>query len=298
MPAADDDLRRALRVRQDFGLDASLARVAKLRMSDPDMSDSFGVPMDPAEAGEIAERQRVLREDREPVEQVADEEVGVFGGSFMDNQTGKFTIAVTKDDERIEKKLKERVKNKDRIKVIRVEKTLRALQDVKADVLARRDEYKSQGIVISGVGPRESLNKVEVQVREDAPRAQQEFDRRYGKKVVVAEESYAEFSGGATNVQDSAPFRGGQHIRDVDASNYGCTSGFIGYRNTVPTTYFVITAGHCGAQNHLIYQVGRALGRVNARAAGENSIADGARLLFTPIVGGVDQRSSQSQIRE
>jgi hypothetical protein len=139
-------------------------------------------------------------------------------------------------------------------------------------------------------------NYVHVTVSSNVQDAQDAFDKRYGNGATLAEEGRVEFTGGATNIQDSAPFRGGQHIRNIDKNNYGCTSGFIGYRNTVPTTYFVLTAGHCGAQNHIIYQVNRSLGRVNLRAAGENSVADAARLLFTPIVNGVEQRSNQWRV--
>lgn len=94
--------------------------------------------------------------------------------------------------------------------------------------------------------------------------------------------------------QADLPFRGGVIIRNNITSPYystklSCTSGFTGYRNTVPTTYYILTAGHCGqpyeefGQNTFsgTYEGYGRIGLMDVSGYRLNSQADAGRIRIT-----------------
>jgi hypothetical protein len=86
---------------------------------------------------------------------------------------------------------------------------------------------------------------------------------------------------GVQNYRDSPPFKGGQSIESYLVQLgfvYQCTSGFVVQKGSLPTQYYVLTAGHCGGgwntTGSAWDQAGFAMGQMTNNNYHNNTSAD------------------------
>lgn len=301
-PAAtpeNEEAARQRRVRTSFGFpeEVPLGQALTPKLG---QVDRYSAPFTVTEAAEIEIRTALVRLDAPVVRRVA----GAFGadalgGVFVDNVAGKLVVTLAQEVDGLEAALFDAVVHPDRLEIVRVARSLAQLRAIK-EAIVDDATLAERGVVLVGVGPSERRNRVEVKVSSGLDSARQYFDNQYG--VGATDVRLAEINGlgGATNIVDSPPYRAGLHLRNdgkvVMGDNPRCTSGFTGYRNSVPTTYFHIIAGHCGTQNDLFGQIFNYFGRINPRSFNTNSLADSARLPI-PALGSNGQENRSRQVR-
>ena len=226
-----------------------------------DVSTELGVPLTLAELKEVKFRQTVIKDDGPLVKRLSKKVTGKEpAGVFMDNEHGGvLTVAVTGDDASVRKTLAVKVLHSDRLKVVKVSRSMDDLKVVAAGVHRDRELSPVPGAIIYALAIDEPRNQVEVDAEGDIAALQAYFDDRYGTGSTYIVLGKAEAVGAKSmsstpfhtgiKVVNSPPFRGGQLIVGrLDSTRYQCTSGFVVWRGTASSkNYFMLTAGHCGS---------------------------------------------------
>lgn len=208
----------------------------------------------------------------------------VFGGVFIDQPgDGALVIQVTRDADRYYATLGQIMARGSRFRVELVKSSQQRLQAVQRQISTHRDLLKANGATVHGLGIDDRRNAVRIFASGDLAAVRRMVEARYPDVRFVVELGEAPRPEGVTAADP--PFRGG--IENVDLTDrYGCSNGFTGYRNTVPTSYYMLTAGHCGAtgdefgQNVLTQTAGTYgyMGHLERRAFAPNVLADAARI--------------------
>lgn len=284
-----------VRFRLSSGINADQAYVASLHEAHragmlPGASLSLGVLLTAAEQAELDLRERVLEEDAPAVRAWADEQdADVYGGLYLDHLGGgRLVVLVTRSESTARTALTTRLRHADRLDVRQVRRALRSLEAVQRRLRAGG----GNGVDIRTTAIDVRRNVVRVGVASDVDAA-----RRTLPSVVPADAVEVESSTGGTatgtSARNSPPFRGGQKVTRYGTTG-ACSLGFTGFTSGFSTTYYVITAGHCGPVGSFWYQPAQSGGYLvgdidrNATAGTSTPRADAAALSIL-----ASERSSQ-----
>lgn len=295
----NEDFREERRLREEFGLRSDDQHIRDVRASHDAgrrQDDTYGVLLTPAEGSEIRFRERVMDEDAQRIRGYFESRSSDFSGLFYDHQANRLVAAVVHDADAHKAALRAVVRHSDRLDVRQAAHSADELEAAHAKIAERWDDYKRDGVDLTALATSEIRNVVIVSVAGDpqAARARLERDvngallevRQSGIEPTIGRTVAAPITG--TPYRNSPPFRGGQIIVRNGVTNSECTTGFIGYRNTVPATFSVLTAGHCARPSTCWAQGPQGntttLGCVSSTTwpAGTNPgrTADGARITF------------------
>lgn len=260
-----DALTEALRFRASMGLRTDPAYVQQLlaaaASSPTRYNDTYGTPLRAEEAQEIDERQKTIEEDAPKVRSYIAErgQPELLGGLFMDNANdGTLTVAVTEDGARVNRELRQRVRHPERLIVVQVARSLRALEEGSARLFAERTQTPNS-FTVTSTSVDEPTNRINVNVSGDVEAARAFYSASDGDTVIVQEASITPVG---TKAANSPPFRGGQSI--LCSEGYGCSTGFVAYNINNSIRHYVLTAAHCGRVGNTWAQVGFPVGTVDA----------------------------------
>jgi hypothetical protein len=250
--AQPDSFAADKRVRADFGLQRDDEHISSIHADESrpgsGVSRTFGIPMQAREVAEIRQRERVASDDSKIIRAYFANRPGDFSGLYIDNNTGKLTAAVTSGVEQHKSALRALVRHPDRLALTLADHSMDDLEAALAVLTGRLDDYVQDGVRVGSVFIAEAENTIRVTVSTDVDDARARLgadvdvdvlDVRFGEAVQLD----------GTPYRNSPPFRGGQRIVRQGVTGTDCTSGFVGYRNSIPTGYFLLTASHCAQLN-------------------------------------------------
>ncbi len=235
-------LAEAMEFRSTFGFSTDQDTVAAT-LKDPTADTTWGTPLTPAEATNMAERQR-LALLADPLDVFVGEKAESFGGIYYDQTSGRLvaTIATTSatPDEDLTKAM-DLVPEGLPVKTAVVAHTMAELQ-VAEDKLA--DASESLGLRMVGIDTRNNALVATMSPGRDTSAPA----RSVGVPVVV---TVGEGPRLAACWNTCTPWRGGMNIWDQSFPVDGnCTWGFYGTRGGAAK--YVISAGHCGKFGHVL----------------------------------------------
>jgi hypothetical protein len=265
VPASDPESR----FRATFGLDASIEARGRAAADNAGRELTYGVPLTRPEEAELRTRQSMIQGDSKKIEErLGGRHSARFGGLYMDNRTGRLIVNVVGDPERARQEISSETAHPGRLEVAAVANSYASLLAIQEQIRARQPRYFAEGTYITSSAPDPWTNRVIVGVAGDVDAASDRLAEDFPRGAF-------EVRGGGGGAEDhgvtgnwGTPYMGGLQITN-DQTKGGCTTGFSAYRNTVPTTYFMLTAGHCGTQNDLFRQGGTGstpMGRISLGA--------------------------------
>lgn len=225
--------------------------------------------MTAAEAKEIDFRQTVIATDAPKIRRYVEQSglTSTFAGLVMDNQTGKLVVTFSESVSTPLRVLPTIVTFPDRLVVRTAARPYGSLVSMQKEVDTLRDNTEPR---IAATAIDEAANRLRVDVTAAAEEMQAALDKRFGVGSTRVELASARPVG--TTAANSPPFRGGQKISDIDG--YTCTSGFVAKYST---TYYLISAGHCGIVGKTWNQSGVPIGTT------DNAVTVGADVMRIPI---------------
>lgn len=265
-PSGDPQYAADRKFRAEVGLDDSDAHIAEVHgretAGDRTINEDFAVPLTADETSELDARTRTVTDDKSIVEQyfstgAADQ----FAGMYMDHANGgKLHVLTTGDPDRVSADLRSRVKHPDRLLVSGGQNTSADIRRTYDYVSIHMADYAKEDVVITSVIVDEPGDTVVVGLSTDLDAGRRRIAEDVPSGSFRVERAAAPSPTGSTSTK-APPMAGGLIITDTSSSpNEVCTSGALGVRSTVPTTYYALAAGHCGrtADNFVqgTYQVG------------------------------------------
>jgi hypothetical protein len=171
-----------------------------------------------------------------------------FGGVYIDHDTGRTVVLVTRDAAAHESALRARVSEPDRL-------TVRAADHALADLERVADAVGTAGGDVLGAAVDERANEVDVNVARDTPAVRAAVARLVRPGELPALRFHETPAPTFTGVEglNAPPVKGGQRIITFRPDGYkiGCTSAFAAYAITrtdagiFTTERYLLTAGHC-----------------------------------------------------
>ncbi|HEV2891025.1 MAG TPA: S1 family peptidase [Frankiaceae bacterium] len=254
-PAPTGPFAEDVRFRRSSGINADPAYIARLYDADragvlPGASRSLGVLLTAAEQAELDQRERVLQDDAPLVrEWAASKPRDAFGGVLLDHVAGgRLVVLVTSSPAAARAELAERLRHPEALDVRHVERSLASLEAVQRTLRNVDDSRVDVRSTVIDV----ARNVVVVGVASDIDTARAVLPRYVPAQAVEVQQGTGGTDSGTT-ARNSPPFRGGQKVTRY-GSAYSCTLGFTGFTSGSITTYFVLTAGHCGSVGSFWYQ--------------------------------------------
>ncbi len=286
MASAPDDpkVQHDISARKKLGLRNDAEYVRGLRESKRqgklvEGDESLDMLLTKDEKHEMDERADVSQQRPQVSEYFTGQPTDIYAGNYLDQAAGgRLIVLVTRDRDRVDSDLKAMGIAPGRLEVRSAGSSYQRLNEVFQGIGGRRGELADDGIDVSTVAIEEALNGISVGVSGDVSNAKKQLSSDYPDVTLVVKKERGVSTDGVLNV--NPPFRGGTGITN-NSEGLGCTNGFTGYRNTVPATYYVLTAGHCGRivqPSNIFSQYTTRIGPMDVRSYGLNVPADAGRI--------------------
>jgi hypothetical protein len=237
--AEPDDITvaEAVRFRSDFGLRSDKSWVVETLANDTLDSETWGVPLTPAELATMADRARI-GESLEPMLLYGEAHPKTFGGLYIDNQDDG-TIVVLVTDDQGASEWRERAPEGATVRLRRVDRTLAKLDSIHQSIVEEWSALDRQGVEIASIVTVVPDNTVEVRVIDYARARASDLTDRFGPGVRVVPGKPIT-SSACPDSNCANPLRAGIKISGPHGN---CTSGFHvrGYGGNIK----MLTAGHC-----------------------------------------------------
>jgi hypothetical protein len=234
---------KALRLRQTFGFDSSLATIRRAEEDPRYSADEYGVPLSKAEIAEMERRAQIqldLREARHVTRADAHS-----AGNYLDQAKGALPVFLFTDDPANHiNQIRDLVPNRTEFLVRQVTRTRNQLDSVQDKIDDSWDELRASGIDINLTGIDTSGNTVVVGVSKLTPEIEASMQSKFGDGLSFRESPHAVLDA-CNSVDDCRPMKGGIHIYSAYDTSVNCTAGFIVRRTQNNGQLAVLTAGHC-----------------------------------------------------
>jgi hypothetical protein len=214
-----------------------------------------------------------------------------FAGKYIDHQLGgKLVVLFTANIDQHVGTLTQLFPYHDRLVVRSASHSMRTLQGLQQQVDADTPSLDHEGVSVAVTGVDVPHNQVNVTVTHLDKSVRAVFAARYGKDapITLSEGPFARREGGRGT--DAPPFRGGQELDRVRASDQTviiCTSGYVIRQYTggltSPYTYWLTTAGHCGPAGVQWTQGGFLVGNEQLGTYGVGAYSSNSDVAIIPI---------------
>jgi hypothetical protein len=162
---SDEEIREAMRERQDFGLRADEAWVRAVAANPNASSDMLGIPLLPAEEVEFQSRQERLRGVAGLAQRYAGDHPKDFAGLFIDQEHRLVVILFTADVEAHQAALAKLIPGDDDLLAVRLATSSRADLEALMDRIAKDDDwFRTIDAKLMGAGLDEIHNLVDVEI--------------------------------------------------------------------------------------------------------------------------------------
>lgn len=239
------DEAQAIRFRETFGLDSSLATVRAAAIDTAQYSSElYGLPLSDAEVADLLKRAQVQRDIKPAFEQAAT--YPTFAGAYLDQHAGGQPVFMfTKDAVYLPPDVSSLMAKGVDFRVIEAEFSMAELLATQARVDASWSDLRTEGIGILETGIATDRNAVAIGVQGLTESEATALRQRFGPSLII-EEARPSQADACNNSADCRPLRGGIELVYLGIDR--CTSGFVVKQSATAEIQF-LTAGHCIAVN-------------------------------------------------
>lgn len=235
-------------LRKKFGLSSDIDDI-KVLYRDADQSQrasraKFDMLLSPDEYNEM-ERRSGLGELQGAVQSLlASEPYGdAYGGQYIDHTGGGvMVIRMVRGGDAASSALTGLL-GRNAFRVMPAKQSWKQLLEVAEGLRSKAADYGQAGFALTGFGPSARLGGLVVDTSGPTTALLSQLQRDFPGTTFEVRQSQAITPGGV--FEAGLPIRAGIGQLNI-SEGPGCTNGFTGYRNTTPTTYYVLTSGHCG----------------------------------------------------
>jgi hypothetical protein len=284
-------------LRQLFGLRNDLAYLAHLHATlgaSPGhlAFERYGILMTPQEQAEIDFRSGPLQKAAsDPRLASYLNETPEFAGKYIDHELGgKLVVLFTANVDQHVGTLTQLFPYQDRLVVRTASHSIRTLEALHQQVDGDTPSLAKEGISVATTGVDVPHNRLNVTVTHLDQSVRTVFAAKYGKDapIKLSQGPFARREGGRGT--DAPPFRGGQELDRIRASDQTaiiCTSGYVIRQYTggltSPYTYWLTTAGHCGPAGVQWTQGGVLVGNEQFGTYGVGAYSSNSDVAIIPI---------------
>lgn len=272
------DIDQDIELRKQLGLNLDEEFITSLHMEEinNDSIHLYGIPLTNEELLELQFREKVVEEALKIRNVLQSQYSDIYGGMYMDHENGGivnfYIVNLTKNGERISS-LFNNFSHPERIKLINAKYSYKELLDYQEKL----DQYWIENnLPIKYTSLSERDNQIDVGILyEDRNILSTEKDILSNDKINIHlldkhERTYE------SRQTYTRPLIGGLAIKREGSGNpYDCTLAFSVIKGS---TYYIITAAHCGLYNSTWSQGNVEIGQLSARSYGPNSDAAAIRI--------------------
>lgn len=283
--AATGPYQKDIKFRSDFGLPTDVTHIVAARQAPGSGSvPTYGVALSKQELAEVQFEVGPLESAQraDSLKAYLAAHKNTFAGLYLDHtRGGRTVIRFTRDVDARRLELRHLFKLPDRLIVEAAPTSYADLESLKDSIVQNMIARRVGTAEIIGVGVDVPNDVVFVTVTNCETDLLAAISQRYAAKTVSVRAGEMSRALGQFQYRDAPPFKGGQFIESFLVQLgfvYSCTAGFVVQKGSLPTQYYVLTAGHCGggwgATGSAWDQAGFAMGQMTNNNYHNNTSAD------------------------